>query len=355
MYESPILVICAVLMACSAIVGIPIAVVAALQARPHDPSPERWRWVPDGPLSMVSQVRSSGVKSWGNSVTILPRPQRIRYKLRVENTGSNPLTGLVARAELPESISAVSRKCWLRSEACSGSPVEGGVDLPDLKPGESVVMVFVATVSSEIHGDIYRTWLKVSSNEAGESKQAVSVVVSSSEAESAVRPFVSQVQDTLETGGGQASIAEHSKRLLIGQWPRLTLKHPHPFDRITHARALIDGKPIRVLDLLYERWLEGQIVRLRGRIVRRPVDYRIGAKAVGQMLELGNPGVSARLRCYTPRRADSRLTVGEEVEVKGVIVAWGPEGSPDAALTVAACPSARIVRSVPRLEGARRR
>jgi hypothetical protein len=326
-------------------IGLYVAYDAGRGAGPGASTrPPEVELAPSGPVSVSAQAKSPGVNFWSGSLRILPRHGRIRLRLRVENTGARPLTGLSGGAELAEPLVALHGKCWHRSRPCRGSLLESGVPLPDLQPGEWTAVVFSADVPSDIRGATYTVRLKVSSDQKGEESDTAEIVVSASDAEEEVRPFVAEVEGTLAVGGDFVEVAQRSKRLLLGQWPALTLEHPRSFEQIRQFRSRIGGRPITVDDLNYERWLEGQVVRLRVRVLERPVDDHVDEHVIRQRVELGSPGGVTRLRCYIPRRRDHLLARGDEVEVKAVIVAWGPEGSPYSDLTVAVCPAARVLR-----------
>lgn len=294
-------------------------------------------------VTILGQAKPPGVHFWSGTLRILPRHGRVRFRIRVGVTGSEELTGVVAEAELAEPIGVVPRKCWYRGGQCPGSLLEGGVPLPDLQPGTWTSVVFSADVPSTIYGGTFPAILKINSDQ-GKFVDRAEIVVSATDAEEAVRPFVREVAESLAAAGKSAEVAGKSKRLLLGQWPTLTLEHPHPFEQIKQYEDSIDGRPIVVDDLNYERWLEGQVVRLRGRVVRRPRNNAVAEDVVEQRVDLRNPGGGTRLRCHIPRPWDHLFVQGEEIEVKAVIVAWGPEGSSDADLTVAVCPAARAVR-----------
>jgi hypothetical protein len=299
---------------------------------------------PSRAVRVVARAKLPGIDFWSGKLRILPRHGRVRFKIRVENTGSERLTGLVAEAELAEPLTVVPGKCWLRGKQCPGSLLEAGVPLPDLEPGKWATVVFSANVPSSIYGATFSARLRVTSDQKGDSDTA-EIVVSATDAEEKVRPFVREVEAELSTGGKAAMVAKRSKRLLLGQWPTVTLEHPHRFGQIKQFRDEIEARRIRVDDLNFERWLQGQVVSLRGVVLGRPVnDQPDDEDVVRQRVELGTPGGSTRLRCYIPRKPDHLFGRGDELEVKAVIVAWGPEGSSNADLTVAICPAARAVR-----------
>ena len=309
---------------------------------------------PSKRISVIAQAKPPGVDFWSRTLGIFPRRGRIRGKLRVENTGALPLTGLVAGAELGEPITPVPGKCWQHSKQCRGSLFGSGVPLPDLQPGQWTTVVFSANVPEEILGGAYPVRLKVSSDQTGEETDSAEIVVSASTAEKEVWPFLKAVEEGMAVSGSP-EIAKKSMRLLLGQRMLLTLEHPHRFGQIKQVRERIEGGPIDVADLYYEHWLQGKVVELRGRVLERPTNEDDDEDVVKQKVELGVPGVETRLRCYIPRKREALFSKGDELEVKAVVVAWAPEDSVDAGLTVAACPAARVVRSVPRLDRAQRR
>lgn len=343
-HQVEITIICGIAVAIATVIGLVVTVVVALENRSGQNKPGGYVNAPAGPLSPVFQVKQIGVPFWADDVTILPGGGRVRYRTRIENTGSIPLTGLVAGASLPDPIAAVPGQCWYRSEKCQGSSVEDGVELPDLQPGNWGSVVFAADVSPEAHGGRYRATLRISSDQTGELVSWVPVYVSTSSAEDAVRPFFHTLEETLKFREQPAEVAFRSKRLLIGQWSELAIERPHSFRRLPRARGRLEGRPITLDDLHHEHRLEGQLVKLRGRLLSRPDDFQVDANVVEQRFELGAAGERTRLRCYTSRHRSHLLHEGDEVEAIAVVAAWGPSESPKADLTVAVCPAIRVLK-----------
>jgi hypothetical protein len=306
-----------------------------------------WNSPPSKRMSVLALTKTPGVDFWSRDLRILPRHGRFRGKLRLENTGRLPLTGLVASAELGEPIVPVPDKCWHHSRPCRGSLFGGGIRLPDLQPGQWTTIVFSAEVPANILGSTYPVLVKVSSDQTGEENDTAEIVVSATTAEQVVWPFLEEVEETLALTGGSVKLAAQSRWLLLGQWPTFTLVHAHRFGQIKQFTYALRGRRLEVDDLNYERWLQGHVVRVEGKVAGRPIDEDVGNGVVAQMLELKSPGGETRLRCYIPRKQEDLFLKGDELEIMAIVVAWGAEGSANADLTVALCPAARRSRPIP--------
>jgi hypothetical protein len=296
-----------------------------------------------GPLSVVPQVKRTGVQTWGALVEMPDDGGLVVFGIRLENTASQPVTGVVARATIPPFATLVAGRCrYGLNEAvitpCAGSLLgNDGVRLPSLQPGDWIHIVFVAEVSSDVPGNHYTTALRVASDQTGEINKRVVVNVPATIAEEAVRSLFSTTESEVEFWGGLPQMAPRSKRLLIAQWPELTLEHAHSFARVP------GGRSAGLADLFYERIYEGQVVEVRARISGRPWNLAREGGVVKQSYEVEAPGESARLRCYTSRPVGHLLEAGDEVEIKTIPIAWSPPGSGDE-LTMAVCPAVQVVQ-----------
>lgn len=297
-----------------------------------------------GPLSVIPQVKRTGVETWGALIEMPDNGGKIVYGIRLENTASQPITGVVARATLPTLFTLVAGKCryginQVPLTPCSGSLVaEDGVQLPDLQPGDWIHLVFVAEVSEDVPGNRYIAALRVASDQTGEIDKSAEVKVPATIAEEAVRGLFSQTEGEVEFWNGKPEMAPRSKRLLIAQWQELALEHAHSFAQVP------GGQSVGLADLFYEHTYEGQVVELQTRISGRPWTLSRKGRVVKQSYEVEVAGESPRLRCYTWREASHLLKEGDEVDIKAIPIAWSPPGSGDE-LTMGVCPAARVVQS----------
>jgi len=303
-------------------------------------------------LSLVPQVKRSGVHTWGTLVEMPSEGGEVILGVRVENVGTTTLTGVVAEAVLPTVLQVGQEGCRYGVDrpplaTCAGSLMGAeGVRLPDLQPGDWEEVSFAATLEADVPGDRYVAELKVLSDQTGLIVGTVTVDVPATRAEQAVRAlFAHTSEGELEFWGGSPELAPRSKRLLIAQWPVFTQEHAHSFS------AVHGGHPADLSQLFYEHTLEGRVVTVTGRISTRLWNLSSHDDTVKQSYEL-SAGVSGPvLRCYTPRPAGHLLHPGEEVEVKAVPIAWSPPGGERRPTTLAVCPAARQIVGPRRREG----
>jgi hypothetical protein len=337
-YATEIMALCAILA-----VLTPIIAPLIKGATPVPEPPDETVVLVASPLNFTAQVKRTGVQTWGSLVVMPEDGGAVVFGMRLENTGPAPITGLVARATLPTFFNLVAGACrygvdHTAETACEGSVLDdAGVTLPDLRPGSWLHLVFVATISSDAPGSTYPAALRVTSDQTGEVKKNTEVQVAATEAEKAVRGLFSQTEDEIGFWGGPPKMAPRSKRLLIAQQPEFTLEHTHGYTRIP------GGRSVKLADLFYEHFLEGQVVEVRARIVGRPWDLSRKNAIVKQSYEVRAKGEGPRLRCYTPRPVDQLLEEGDEIEIKAIPIAWSPPGS-GTELTMAVCPAARVVK-----------
>lgn len=292
-----------------------------------------------GPLTFVSQVKRTGMPTWSSSVEIPDVGGSIALGMRIENTGSQTLTGLVARAAVPGAFGLGDRcEYGLSNPAetpCAGAIVgEEGVELPDLEPGNWILLIFVAAVPPEVPGGRYSVPMRVITDQTGEREVTSEVIVPATNAEEAVRSLFLQTEAEDKFWEGIPEMALRAKRFLIEAWSKLNLGRVHPFAELPGGRsATLD-------DLFYEQHRAGQVAVVRARVVGRPRDLFGSGRAVKQSYEAMAEGEDARLHCYTPRPVDDLLTAGQELEIKAVPIAWSPPGSAKR-LTMALCPAVR--------------
>jgi hypothetical protein len=319
----------------------PVAVVF-IQAALLPPA-ESGQSTPTGSLlNVVPQVRRVGVDTWGALVAVPGDGAYVAFGMRLESTGAQPITGLVARATLPPQFTFANGKCryGLNHPATTGCTEallsEDGIQLPDLQPGDWLHIVFLAEIAQDVPGNEYVTALRVASDQTGEIYKSAAVEVPETTAEAAVRGLFSQVEGEVEFWNGKPSIADRSRRFLILGWSQFTLEHAHAFE------AVPGGPPVNLGDLFYERANEGHVVELKGRVSGRPWNLAREDGVMKQSYEVEARGQTARLRCYTARPVRNLLGEGDEVEIKAIPIAWSPPGSDDE-LTMAVCPAVRIV------------
>jgi Domain of unknown function DUF11 len=293
------------------------------------------------PLTFVAKVKRAGMPTWSESVELPAAGGSVEFGMRVENAGSQTLTGVVVRAAIPDGFE-VSDRCRYGLSRIADTPCTGeivaaaGEELPDLEPGQYAVLVFPAVVSPELAGGRYAPAMRVTSDQTGELEEASEVIVPATDAEDAVETLFSQTEGEEEFWGGTPEMAIESKRLLIELWPTFNFETAHSFAEVP------DGRPATLGDLFYEPLLAGQISEVRGRVAARPRNLAEEGGVIKQSYEVMAEGEYARLRCYTPRPYGDLLEAGQELEIKIVPIAWSPGGNEEK-LTMAMCPAARVV------------
>jgi hypothetical protein len=296
------------------------------------------------PITVIPQIKRTGVRTWGELVEMPDDGGRVLVGLRIENSGSRPITGLAARASLPPAITAIEGKCrygidQIARTTCSEAVIGDGMQLPGLQPGQCLHVVFMAGVSEDAAGGHYVARLSVTSDQTSEISKSAEVKVPATIAEEAVRGLFSGTEEERDFWNGRPEMAPRSKRLLIAQWQEFTLEHAHSFGDVP------GGPSIGLSDLFYDHVYEGKVVELKVQVLGPPSAFPLKDGFVKQSVEVGVQGEHARLRCYTPRSEDHRLQDGDEVEIKAVPIAWSPPDSPGNRLevTMAVCAAARVV------------
>ncbi len=298
-------------------------------------------------LTVIGKVKQSGKRTWSDHLEMANGGGWIVYGLRVENSGQKTVDNLVARADLPEHVTAAPGSCWygidrVAATPCPAMPVTEGVRFAKLEPGSWFHLVFTAAVSPRFRGGRYRAMLTVSSDQTDEIHREVEVKVPATAAEDAVRGLYRATG--AEANGfwdGAPVMAPRSKRFLIERWAELGLERSHRFDRLPR------GPLVSLSRLHHDHRLEGRVVELKASIIGPPSEFSLGPGLVKQKLEVGVAGEPERAWCYTVRSAERLLRYGDNLEIKGVPIAWGAvDGARKAAeATMMACPAIHLLRA----------
>src|SRR5436305_6096641 len=282
--------------------------------------------VPESLLSFVPQVKREGVRPWGEMVEMPEEGGRILLGFRAEATTSESISGLTVHIETPAQVTLAPGGCRYGLDRPATMPIpssieDEGVELPELRYRDWVHLVCPAEVSREAHSGRYKVKFSVISNQTKGAVGLVAIEVPATSAEKAVRGLYSTAEAESKLWGGEPELGKRSKRLLISQWHAYTLEHGHRF------AAIPAEKDVRLTDLAYEHTLDGRVTELRAKVMARPGDYPAASGMVKESLELGLPGDAARLGCYLPRPGNHRVTEGEVLRVKAVLIAWSPQSS----------------------------
>jgi hypothetical protein len=301
--------------------------------------------VGEKPVNFVPQVKRAGPNPWSGEVAMPNEGGEVSFGLRIENTGRQAITGLSVRMALPGIFSLVPGKCHYKVDknagvGCSSSIIDDGVVLPELGPGDWVHVVCTADISDAATGGSYAATLKMISDQTEEEIKSVSVHLPTSSDEKTVHRLFATAEGETEFWGGAPEIAYASESVLLRHWPEFTLERAHSYN------AVPNGKLVTLEDLAFDHTLEGRVVVSQGRVMSRPREYPAGQGMVKESLELGLPGTAPRLFCYTTRPKGILLEKGDELEVKAVVIAWGPQASPGSnEWTMGVCPGARVTRA----------
>lgn len=298
-------------------------------------------------LIVIGKVKQSGERTWSDHVEMTNRGGWIVFGLRVENSGQKTVDNLVARADLPEHVTAAPGSCWygfdrVATAPCPATPVTEGVRFAQLEPGGWLHLVFTAMVSPQVPGGRYPAMLTVTSDQTDEIRHEVEVEIPATAAEGAVRGLYRATEaDANGFWDGAPAMAPRSKRFLIERWAELGLDRGHRFERLPR------GPLVSLSRLYHDHRLEGRVVELKASIIGAPSEFSLGPGLVKQKVEVGVAGEPERAWCYTVRSAERLLHYGDSLEIKGVPIAWGAvdrAGKADEA-TMMACPAIHLLRA----------
>jgi hypothetical protein len=316
--------ICAVLAVAISVLSLMLQGVSILGVGLKEATSEGIGVSSDSPrLTVIGKVKQGGVQTWGDYAEIPSGGGKIVYGLRIENTGQKTVDNLVVRADLPEYVSVVPGSCRYGMEQvaaipCPGTPVAEGAQFPELEAGGWMHLILVAKVSTEVPGGRYPTTLTVTSDQTDEIRRQVEVKIPATPAEEAVRGLYRATEgDANDFWDGAPTMAPRSKRLLIGQWPDLSLERGHGFDDVP------SGPLVSLSRLYYDHRLEGRVVELHASIIGPPGEFSMGPGLVKQSLEIGVLRGPARAQCYTVRSSEQLLHYGDRLEIKAIPIAWG--------------------------------
>jgi hypothetical protein len=296
-------------------------------------------------LTVISKVKQAGVQAWSDYAEVPSGGGRIIYGLRIENAGQKTVENLVVRADLPEYASVVPGACrygidQVASIPCPGAPAAEGAQFPELESGGWLHLVLVGEVSTEVPGGHYLAMLTVTSDQTDEVRRQAEVKIPATPAEEAVRGlYRATEEDANDSWDGVPTMAPRSKRLLIDQWPDLSLERSHGFGDVPGGPLVSLSRPY------YDHRLEGRVVELRASIVGPPGEFSMSPGLVKQGLEIGVLGGPAQAQCYTVRSSDRLLHRGDSLEIKAIPIAWGIVGRAGRAeeTTMLACPAVHHV------------
>lgn len=291
-------------------------------------------------LTVIGKVKQSGAQIWSDDAETAAGA-RIVYGLRIENSGPEAVDNVVVRVALSKYVEVVPGSCrygfdQVAVAPCPGVQVTEGAQFPQLESGEWLHLVVSAEVSADAPGGRYLAMLAVSSDQTDEIRHRVEVRIPASAAEKAVRDlYQATEEDANGFWDGVPAMALRSKRFLIDRWADLGLERSHGFDQLP------EGPLVSLSRLYYDHRLEGRVVELNASIVAPPGEFSLGPELVKQKVEIGVVGETARAWCYAVRPAERLLRFGDDLEIKGIPIAWGIVDNAGKAekTTAAVCPA----------------